>query len=102
TICIRGEPGIGKTRLMEELRANAAARGFACHTGHVLDFGVGKGQDAIPVILRDLLQVAPPADEAARRSAVERGLQDGLISPEPELFINDLLDLPQPAARPPG
>ncbi len=97
TICIRGEPGIGKTRLMEELRASAAARGFACHTGHVLDFGVGKGQDAIPVILRDLLQVSRPADEAARRSAVERGLQDGLISPEHELFINDLLDLPQRA-----
>ena len=75
TICIRGEPGIGKTRLMEELRASAAARGFACHTGHVLDFGVGKGQDAIPVILRDLLQVSRPADEAARRSAVERGLR---------------------------
>jgi class 3 adenylate cyclase/tetratricopeptide (TPR) repeat protein len=96
-ICVRGEPGIGKTRLIEELRSDAMARGYTCHTGHVLDFGVRKGQDAIPVILSGLLQVGASDDESARRSAVERGLRDGLIGPDHEVFINDLLDLAQPA-----
>ena len=96
-ICVRGEPGIGKTRLIEELRSEATARGYTCHTGHVLDFGVRKGQDAVPVILSDLLQVATPGDESARRSAVERGLNEGLIGPDHAVFINDLLDLAQPS-----
>jgi class 3 adenylate cyclase/tetratricopeptide (TPR) repeat protein len=95
-ICVRGEPGIGKTRLMEELRSRAAALGYACHTGHVLDFGVRKGQDAIPTILAGLLQVTAPDDESARRSAVERGLSENLIGPDHAVFINDLLDLAQP------
>ncbi len=95
-IYVRGEPGIGKTRLIEELRSRAAALGYACHTGHVLDFGLRKGQDAIPVILSGLLRVATPGDESARRSAVERGLRDGLIDPDHAAFINDLLDLTQP------
>jgi len=94
-ICIRGEPGIGKTRLVDELRATAAARGYACHAGHVLDFGVAKGQDAIAVIVRELLRIAAHDDASARRSAVEAGLRDGLIDPEQEMFINDLLDLEQ-------
>ena len=96
-ICVRGEPGIGKTRLIEELRSESIARGYACHTGHVLDFGVRKGQDAISMVLSGLLQVAAPGDESARRAAVERGLHDGLIGPEHEVFINDLLDLAQPS-----
>ena len=95
-ICVRGEPGIGKTRLIEELRARAAALGYASHTGHALDFGVRKGQDAIPTILTALLQVAGPGDESARRSAVEHGLSDGLIGSDHAVFINDLLDLRQP------
>jgi class 3 adenylate cyclase/tetratricopeptide (TPR) repeat protein len=96
-ICVRGEPGIGKTRLIEELRSEATARGYACHTGHVLDFGVRKGQDAIPVILGSLLEVASPNDDSARRSAVQRGLRSGLIDSDQEVFVNDLLDLAQPS-----
>jgi guanylate kinase len=40
-LCVRGEAGTGKSRLVEALRKQAHARGFTCHTGLVLDFGVG-------------------------------------------------------------
>jgi hypothetical protein len=36
-----GEAGIGKTRLAQELRTLASCRGYACHTGLILDFGMG-------------------------------------------------------------
>jgi class 3 adenylate cyclase len=46
-VYVRGEAGIGKTRLVEEMRRFAEAAGFMSHRGLVLDFGVGTGQDPI-------------------------------------------------------
>src|SRR5262249_55428852 len=37
-IYVRGEAGIGKTRLLEEFQETAQRAGFACHGGLVLDF----------------------------------------------------------------
>ena len=40
-VYVRGEAGIGKTRLIEEVQRAATAAGFACHAALVLDFGGG-------------------------------------------------------------
>ena len=76
TVVIRGEPGIGKSRLVEELQLRARAQGYACHLGRVLDFGVGKRQEALPAVIADLLGVAwerrgsgAPGGAAAARSS---------------------------------
>ena len=45
-ICLRGEAGIGKSRLMAEFRNMAAGKGFVCRATRVLDFGAGMGLDA--------------------------------------------------------
>jgi class 3 adenylate cyclase len=95
-IYLRGEAGMGKTRLLEEFGALAEARGFSAHKALVLDFGVGKGQDAIRALVRSLLGVAE--DEAARAAAAERAEAEGLIAADQRIFLNDLLDLPQPDA----
>lgn len=54
-ICLRGEPGIGKTRLLDAYEERALEAGMACCTALVLDFGGGKEQDALAVLTRDLL-----------------------------------------------
>ena len=59
TIYVRGETGMGKSRLVEELAAAAAADGFSRHTGLVLDFGVGRGRDAVRGLVRSLLGLHP-------------------------------------------
>jgi hypothetical protein len=96
---VRGEAGIGKTRLVEEFRRLAAERGFACHSGLVLDFGAGKGQDPVRAIVRGLLGVMDGNGEEQRRAAAERAVAEGLVVPDRRVFLNDLLDLldlPQP------
>ena len=54
---LRGEAGIGKTRLVEELARLASADGFAVHRALVLDFGASKGQDAVRALARSLLDL---------------------------------------------
>lgn len=96
TIYIRGEPGIGKTRLAGEFKRIATAKGMACHRGLVLDFGVGKGQDAIRVLVRSLLGIAPGGGEPLRQETAEATVARGELNIDQRVYLNDLLDLPQP------
>ena len=73
-VYVRGDAGIGKTRLAEEFEAMAEALGFACHTALVLDFGAGKGQDAIRTLVRSLIDLPRGADEAVRARAAEHAI----------------------------
>ena len=94
-IVVRGEAGIGKTRLVEELIGIAADNGFVVHKGLVLDFGVSKGQDAIRSVVRSLIGVAPGGGQEARQATAETVITRGLLSPEQQVFLKDLLDLAQ-------
>jgi predicted ATPase len=95
-VYLRGEAGIGKTRLLDECQRRAAARGFACHTGLVLDFGVGAGQDAIRALVRSLLGLRAGSDPALSLAALEQAVTADPTLAERRVFLNDLLDLPQP------
>ncbi len=95
-VLIRGEAGIGKTRLVEEFADIGEAEGFAKHKGLVLDFGVGKGQDAIRALVRSLLDVAG-GGKAERAAAADAAIATGWLEADQRVFLADLLDLPQPA-----
>ena len=97
-VVVRGEAGIGKTRVVEEFQALAATAGFAYHVALVLDFGAGIGEDAIRALVRSLLGLTMSADLAAAQAAVEQALAKGLVSDDRRVHLNDLLDLPQPPA----
>ena len=90
---VRGEVGIGKSRLVEEFAESAAERGFACHSALVLNFGVGKGRDCIRSLLQGILDMAPGLDKAARAEVVARTVADGLVEHAQTIFLADLLDL---------
>ena len=95
-VYVRGAAGIGKTRLVEEFLCEAAAAGFACHTGLVLDFGTGTGRDAVRSIVRSLLGLDLASDAEAAHAAAERAAAAGLVAADDAVFLNDLLNLPQP------
>ena len=94
TVYLRGEAGIGKTRLAQEFQRLAADRGFACHVGLVLDFGAGKGQSAIQAIVRGLLDISPET-RTVDQSAIEKAA-DGLVDKDRLVHLHDLLQLSPP------
>ena len=96
TVYIRGEPGIGKTRLVEEFSNIAGDKGLSMHRGLVLPFGVGKGQDAIRSLTRTLLGIPAASSKVERERAANAALNDGRLVPGQAVFLNDLLNLPQP------
>ena len=93
---IRGEAGIGKTRLIKEFERKAKAVGFASATGLVIDFG--SGRDAVRTLIRSAMGIVPDATVEARGAAVDAAVENGLIEAEQAVFLNDLLDLAQPRA----
>jgi class 3 adenylate cyclase len=94
-VYVRGEAGIGKTRLVDEMRRFAEASGFATHRGLVLDFGVAKGHEPIRAILLGLLGLSPSSEPKSRRAVANRLLVDHVVAPENAAFLHDLLELPQ-------
>ncbi|MDX1377137.1 MAG: tetratricopeptide repeat protein, partial [Burkholderiales bacterium] len=99
TIIVRGDPGIGKTRLLGEFEARAAANGFACHSALVLDFGAETGRDAVRSLARGLLGLGPEADPSARGAAARRACAEGMTAAENEMFVCVLLDVEPPPAQ---
>jgi len=95
-IYVRGEAGMGKTRLLEEFQATAEHAGFLSHSGLVLDFGMGAGKDAIRSLVRSVIGLSNTIDRSSAVAAAEQAVLDGMVSAEQRVYLNDLLDLPQP------
>ncbi|MCZ6724558.1 MAG: AAA family ATPase, partial [Gammaproteobacteria bacterium] len=96
TVFVRGEAGIGKTRFVEEMVLLAQDRGYALHKALVLDFGTGKGQEAIPALIRGFFNIGPGCGKGERELALDQAEHEGIAIPEQRVYLNDLLDLTQP------
>lgn len=98
-VVIRGEAGIGKSRLAERFVALAREHGMDALRALVLDFGVSSADEPLRVLVRALLGVDAAAGIDARRAAIDGALADGRIDEDDVPFAFDLLDLPHPAAQ---
>ena len=95
-VFVRGDPGMGKSRLTWELLRVAREKGFACHHASVLDFGPKVGRDVIRALVQGLLGLPEHADDAARREAVAQRSSDLRMTQDQALFLYDLVDVAPP------
>lgn len=84
-VLVRGDPGIGKSHLMEELAARARDIGFDPHFGQIVEFG----GDPLSMLVRNLIGAGPNADPDAAMQALEQVP----ISTELRRFLADMSGL---------
>jgi DNA-binding SARP family transcriptional activator len=93
-IVVRGEAGIGKTKIVEAVREAALERGAKVHEAQVFDFGQSPGRRPITTLALSLCGVADDATPAERSDAVHRmsaALRAGI---DQTVFLSDLIDAP--------
>ena len=95
-VYIRGEAGIGKTRLSAKFRDIARDMAYVSHRALVLDFGVGKEQNVVRTLVCSLISLSPDSSVEAREEAVELACSKGSIDPGQRIHLNALLNIPQP------
>ncbi len=95
-VVVRGDPGVGKSRLVAEFVDAARALGFSCHAASVLDFGAATGRDAVRSLARNLVGLDSAAEEPERRRALDSASQSSALAAEQRLFLHDLLDVSPP------
>lgn len=94
SIIVRGEPGIGKTRLVEAVTNAARERGVEVHSAQVFDFGQSPGRGPITALALSIMGADTGASDAQRAAAVRRVLASRGGSIDQSIFLSDLVDAP--------
>lgn len=98
-VCVRGAPGIGKTRLMHEFADIARQSHFDVHEAAVLDFGTEADGSAFAQLLRGLLRLPPRTADSTRPGIIDARLKTLGLAPENEMFYRAILGMPQTAEQ---
>lgn len=97
-VVVRGEPGIGKSSLLDAL-ARAASNRADVLVANVVDFGQPAAERPGAALAAQLLGLAANAQAGARRAAHRHALEAGLLEPEDADTALDLLGVAPEGVR---
>ncbi len=92
-VILRGDPGIGKSSLIEALAAAARARDALVYAVQVLDFGQAVSERPGPALAACLLGVTPDAVDGVRDAAVDRAVAEGTLAAADAMLARDLVSV---------
>ncbi len=93
---VRGEPGIGKTHLVDEISRQAQRQGYKCQRILILDFGAASGQTPMHSLTRSLLGIDPGSSMLVRVDAANTAVKEGWTDDSSRVHLNNLLEIEQP------
>jgi DNA-binding SARP family transcriptional activator/tetratricopeptide (TPR) repeat protein len=93
-VVVRGEAGIGKTRVIHAVMAVARENGVAVHASSAFDFGQSPGRRPVTTLALSLLGVSPEAPADERSAAVAKVIQKNQGGIDQLIFLSDLVDAP--------
>ena len=94
-VCLVGEPGMGKTRLLTEFRRSLAGQPVTVAVGQCLSYGQASPYLPVRAIVRQVCALGGGGRGRGTHAAVQRGLQEsGVRAEEDVALMLQLLDLP--------
>lgn len=93
---IRGDAGMGKSRLLQTFLMMGKDRGYRCHEVRNLSFGMGNDRSVLRVFISGLLGFGLNESDDVQREVINNFIDREALDKKDTTILFDVFDIPQP------